>query len=330
MNQGRSFPGIAAIPILVGLALSSCSGGGSSPNGVMPSLQSPSRVQPSEQALAANALYVSDWFGKSVFRFVRNPDGTLQTPAGSSLVVTYNPGPIAIGSNGDLFVTDEDAESLYVYNKGAIGYDQPQRVINLPFVPDCVAVDRAGHEFVGGFTNGYVAVYAPNAQGNAKTLQRIALPDRHPDVNGVAIEASGDMLVSDTNEVSEFTTPVTNPTLARAIVGRGQQNGPAGIAPNNATGEMYVANAGDNNILGYSPTANGKSGPNRRIKARNPALIAPVGVALSGSVLYSTSGSNLNGPPSIFVLDALENGQHPKQVVTGSYLALPLGAALGP
>jgi len=138
------------------------------------------------------------------------------------------------------------------------------------------------------------------------------------------------MLVSDTNEVSEFTTPVTNPTLARAIVGRGQQNGPAGIAPNNATGEMYVANAGDNNILGYSPTANGKSGPNRRIKARNPALIAPVGVALSGSVLYSTSGSNLNGPPSIFVLDALENGQHPKQVVTGSYLALPLGAALGP
>jgi hypothetical protein len=102
------------------------------------------------------------------------------------------------------------------------------------------------------------------------------------------------------------------------------------MAPNNNSGELYVANAGDNNILGYSATANGKSGPNRTIVSRNPPLIAPVGVALSGSVLYSTSGSTLDGPPSIFVLDAHKGTQSPRQVVTGSYLALPIGAALGP
>ncbi len=70
--------------------------------------------------------------------------------------------------------------------------------------------------------------------------------------------------------------------------------------------------------------------PDRTISSRSPALKAPVGVGLSGSVLYSTSGTTADGPPSIFVLDALKGKQKPRQVVTGSYLALPIGVALGP
>ena len=334
----RSLPGLAALLALGGLALSSCSGGGSLPNTGNSSLPSTATSPLQSQSLlnslarkqsASNALYVSDWFGKSIFRFARNADGSLVTPAGSSLVLSYNPGPIDIG-HGGLFVTDEDAESLFVYARHATGYDQPRRELTLPFVPSCVAVDGAGHEFVGGFTNGYVAVYAPGAQGNASTLQRIALPDGHADINGVAVDSSGNLYVSDTNEISEFTTPVTNPTLKRAIVGTGQQNTPTGMDINNMTGTLYVANAGDNNIIEYTRSANGKSHPHRTITSSNPALKGPVGVALAGSVLYSTSGSNVNGPASIFVFDASKGQQTPKQVVTGSYLALPIGVALGP
>lgn len=329
MFEQRSFRIVFTL-LAGGAAVSSCSGGGSLPNATSPTLQSPSLLQSIRPNAGTSALYVSDWYGKSVFRYVRNADGSLQSPAGSSLVVPYNPGPIAIGPGGALFVTDEDTQSLFVYGKDAKGYAQPTRELVPPFVPSCVAVDRSGHEFVGGFTNGYVAVYARGAQGNATTLQRISLPDHHVDINGVAVDSSGDLYVSDSNEISEFTTPVTKPTLKRAIVGTGQQNSPTGLALSNSTGELYAANAGDNNVLAYSPTANGKSAPDRTISSRGPALKAPVGAALSGSVLYATSGTTLDGPPSIFVFDALKGRQTPKQVVSGSYLALPIGVALGP
>jgi sugar lactone lactonase YvrE len=319
----------AAATAACALALSACSGNsiptpGTSTNAS--AAQSQLRVTP--QTAGSAAVYASDFFGKSVFRFVRNSDGTLQTPAGSSLVLGYNPGAIAIGSSGVLFVANGDSESISVYAKGASGYASATRTLMLPFVPNAVAVDGAGYEYAGGLTNGYVAVYKPGAKGSATTIQRIALPDRHPDINGLAIDAKGNLYVSDTNEISEFATPRTNPTLVRAIVGTGQQNSPSGLALQ--AGELYAANTGDNNVLAYSHTANGNSAPDRTISSTGPSLIGPDGVAVHGSVLYTTSGNSLNGPPSIFVFDALHGSQSPIQVVTGSYLSSPVGVAVGP
>lgn len=335
MIVSRLLTRVLGAAALASLALSACSGGsGSLPNaatGTAPAQSEPQSLPANVQnAASGQALYVSDTYGKSVFRFVRKSDGTLVTPAGSSLVLPYHPGPIAIGPNGTLFVSDQENESVEVYPSRAKGSQQPSRTLLVPFAPSCVAVDSQGYEYVGGYTNGFVAVYAPHAHGPANTIQRIALPDGHSTINGVTVDSSGNLYVSDSNEVSEFGTPTTNPTLLRAIIGSGEQNQPTGMSINNNTGELYVANAGDSNILAYSPTANGKSKPDRTIESKSPPLVTPLGAAVRGKVVYSTSGSHLYGTASIFVFDALRGRQTPKQVVTGSYLASPVGVAVGP
>ena len=180
----------AAAAAACALLLSACSGGNSV--STMPAgTNSNPASQQHPQGASASALYASDFYGKSVFRFARNADGTLVAPAGSSLVLSYNPGAIAIGSTGNLFVADEENESIEVYPKDASGYQPANRTLLLPFVPSAVAVDGAGYEYAGGFTNAYVAVYAPGAKGTAKTIQRIPLPDGHPDINGLAIDSKG-------------------------------------------------------------------------------------------------------------------------------------------
>jgi len=305
------------------LFVTACAGPGSLVSA--PSQSAPVGASALLRAAAPAALYVSDNIGKSVFRFVLAPNGTLKAPAGSSLVLPYNPGSIAIGPKGNLFVTSLVNNSVQIYKKGACCYDKATRQVTLAFQPTGIAVDANGYLYVGGSTTGYVAVFAPSAKGRAQPVQVISLPDRHFTVNGVAIDAYGDLYMSDTNEISVFTTPATNPTLSRAIIGNGQQSGPTGMAfdPSN---ELYADNPGAQNVLAYSPSANGTD-PADRVISANPALIANVADAVNGTTLYTNS----TNPAAIVLLSTLSGGtQTPLQTVTGSYMPAPIGLALGP
>jgi hypothetical protein len=332
MFRVRTIASTLSAIAIASLALPSCSGGTGSgvPSG---SVQSPlttgALARTAGPDSAPGGLYVSDNIGKSVFRFVINPDGTLQAPAGSSLVLPYNPGAIAVGSRGTLLVVSQTNNALFLYKSKATGSTKPFRQVNFDFQPTSVAVDSKGYLYVGGSTNGFVSVYAPGAHGFATPIQKIALPDRHALTNGVAVDPTGNLYMSDTNEISEFSTPTTNPTIKRAIIGNGQQGSPSGMSLD-AGGELYAANTQNANILAYSPTANGTSPADRLVSSNGPSLQAPLSTAVNGKTLYANSGFQFFGTPSVFVLDATQGAQNPKQVVTGPYLAFPVGVALGP
>jgi sugar lactone lactonase YvrE len=331
MFEARPIARAVSAAAIACLFLASCSGGSSTgvPSGPAQAPLTTAAQGRTAGPDAANALYVSDNVGKSVFRFVIKADGTLVAPPGSSLVLPYNPGAIAIGKKGNLFVVSQTNNSLQVYKPLASGSANPIRHLNFDFQPTSVAVDAKGYVYVGGSTNGFVSVYAPGAHGFATPVQKIALPDRHPAVNGVAVDTGRNLYMSDTNEVSEFSTPTTNPTLQRAIIGNGQQASPSGMSLD-ASGELYVANTQNSNILAYSSTANGTAAADRIISSTGPSLQAPVSTAIKGTTLYCNSGFQFFGTPSVFVFDALQGSQAPKQVVTGAYLALPVGVAVGP
>lgn len=332
MLEARSIVRSVSAIIITCLALPSCSGGSGSsvPSGTAASgVTYNAGARTAGPDSASNALYVSDNIGKSVFRFVINTDGTLQAPAGSSLVLPYNPGAIAVGSRGTLFVVSQTNNSMQLYRAKATGSSKPFRQLKFDFQPTSVAVDSKGYMYVGGSTNGFVSVYVPSAHGFATPIQKIALPDRHAAINGVAVDAAGNLYMSDTNEISEFSTPTTNPTLQRAIIGNGQQASPSGMSFD-ASGELYAANTQNGNILAYSPTANGTSPADRLISSNGPSVQAPLSTAVKGTTLYTNSGVQFFGTPSVFVFDATQGAQNPKQVVTGPYLAFPVGVAVGP
>jgi hypothetical protein len=130
-------------------------------------------------------MYVSQSvvFGGGVYRFPldsnglprREPDGYLTTPA--------NPGGIAIGPDGDLYVAEETTHqsgrgcAIEVFAPGATGAAKPLRVLHMPEDSPCasvIAVDNHGYLVVYGFVNGSLYVYKPNARGHEKPFEQAA------------------------------------------------------------------------------------------------------------------------------------------------------------
>jgi hypothetical protein len=191
--------------------------------------------------------------------------------------------------------------------------------------------------YVANFYAPSVTVYQQAANGNVKPLHTIAGSNTglHGPY-GVALDASRNVYVVNTNGGSAFTGSVTvyaagaNGNVAPIRTITGSNTGlfyPFCIGLDSSK-NMYVTNYNGQSVTVYAAGANGNAAPIRTISGGNTGLYYPIGIALGGTGKTYIANSSGN---SVTVYAAGANGNvAPIQTITGSNTGLsqPQGIAL--
>ena len=212
------------------------------------------------------------------------------------------PAGIAVDAKGDLFVADQTNNRVYEYTATSA----------TSFAPTGVTVAGAG--------------------GQGSGLSQLSYP------TGVALDASGDLFVSDTlnNRVVEYAYNASTGSYAstgKVVAGTGtagsglsQLSDPGGIALD-AKGDLFVADSSNNRVEEFA--YNSATGS----YATTASTVAGTGVSGSGTnQLNGPSSVTLDAKGDLFIADMV-NGrvmEYPFNSATGSYAAsgTEIGGAL--
>jgi DNA-binding beta-propeller fold protein YncE len=195
-----------------------------------------------------------------VFDGSGNPIATLKPPANAGgnhvpVYVAVNP------TNGDVYVSDRAAGAIYIYAPDG-GYRRtfdPGSDLK-GWAPLGLAFDSKGDLFVTSLGQPFQAVHE---FGPDETfIQTFGKPDEFDFPNGVAVDANGNVYVSDSNNGRLF---VFDPSGARvALVKRGASEGdlglPRGLAIDDSN-RIYVADIAVHGIQAYHTVALGDRAP---------------------------------------------------------------------
>ena len=189
----------------------------------------------------------------------------LITISGSKTGLSYPEG-IALDSSNDIYVADNSANSVFLYQAGSHGNVAPLPTIGATVTtglscPQGIALDSSGKIYVvddgpggpGGDGPGSVFVYAALSNANAAPTATISGTNTgltYP--QGIAVDSSGKIYVADEGATSVFVYPAgSNGNVAPTATITGGETGldtPEGIAldPNR---NIYVADDGDDECL---------------------------------------------------------------------------------
>jgi sugar lactone lactonase YvrE len=251
----------------------------------------------------------------------------------------YGGAAIAVSSNGTLYVNDTYSSNGFVYAFDH-GNTTPNRTIHVPYPRHCgvssggetvfpaIATDPQGNLFVsiytydgGAPTHGHstvapgaaahvpcngVAVFAPDADGNANPVQNIGL-GRGAYVNGLAVDAADNLYVASyPHNILQYADAVDAPKRTRVLHTRS----PAHVSSiaTDAAGDIFISNTNYGYktawIDRYAPGAKASGPPTSEIQLSGSSRLHFLySIGVRGRDLYAADGY-----PSIDLYHARKNG----------------------
>lgn len=267
---------------------------------------------------AAGNVYIADTLNSRVLKVAAA--GGVTTLATSDQL--YTPTGLAVDGAGNVYVADLNKNAVYkIAAAGGISA-VPAGALN---GPRAVAADSAGNLYIADSGNyrivkvtpaGVVSTVAGNGVSGASGDAGLALNAAIGSVTGLAVDASGNVFFTDGARVREITNAGFITTLAGnngngysgdgGLASSAQFNGPAAVAVD-ASGNLYVADTGNNAIRLLRPQAGGFG-----IKALTSGASLLPGVIAPGEVVV-VWGAGL-GPAQLTQFQLNSSGAVPTAV----------------
>ena len=230
-------------------------------------------------------------------------------------------GGLVVDSNGEIYVVDIDTNQIVGFAPGSNGNVAPNVVISGQYTdlahPINLAMDSSGNLWVANCASGCgegsgapsVLEFAAGSNGNVTPIRNIGGSQTElTQSNGVALDAAGDIYVSQVNSVVVFAPGANGNAEPKQLISGSETelNTPNSIAIN--TDGLYVSSCDGGYIERFAKDANGNVPPEAVIVGRKTTIRScadGVWAGQGGGRIYGVTWENY---PSVVAFRALSDG----------------------